>query len=377
MKTSMSKFLKIAVCGLFSLVCGYGVARGETVSQKQAKQIAQQFFNAAHGRVMGEPKLVYNGRRLTTNSLFPPFYVYNLQAGGFVVVSAENKAFPILGYDLKDNFDPEKMTPALKELLRLYALHIEYIRYEPQIPYEAEQAWTNIPEYIAGIISAPYKATDPVTTREEAADNLEVILEMEDPYSFASSSYTPDQWQYSIDMELASKPDVILGLVKGDGLLPIIVHGHKGDYYRMDLDGRNNSLWRLLPSEIISKGQVAVLGNPTAVPEVEPAEEPHSFYETFVYETAREQAEAQAAVENALTITEPKVQWLGGGHFTVSLPEDVKEMRLYSLDGAQVQYEKFRETPVASVNLTGQPMGFYLAVFFGQSGVPYSVKIFR
>ena len=97
----MKKILHHIVMAMAVFVLGGTVsAHAETVSQRQAKHIAQQFFNAAYGRVMGEPKLVYNGRRLTTNSLFPPFYVYNLQAGGFVVISAENKAFPILGYDL-------------------------------------------------------------------------------------------------------------------------------------------------------------------------------------------------------------------------------------------------------------------------------------
>lgn len=366
----------ISICMVAVLSAVFPVY-GETVSQKQAKKVAQQFFNAAHGRVMGEPKLVYNGRRLTTNSLFPPFYVYNLQAGGFVVVSAENKAFPILGYDLRDNFSPDNLSPALKELLRLYAMHIECIRYDSSVPYEAERAWTDLPGHIAGILAARYRASDPVTTRDEAKASLGEILEMADPYPFASSSYTPDQWQYSIDMELGAKPDVVVGLVKGDDLLPVIIYGHKGDYYRMDLDGRNSSLWRLLPTEILSKGQVAALGSPTAMPEADAEEAPHSFYEDFARETALERAEAQRVVENASVILEPRVQWLGGGHFTVSLPEEVADMRLYSLDGSQVQYEKFRETSVASVNLTGRPTGFYFAVFFGRSGVPYSVKLFR
>ena len=372
----MRRFLHILLWVVCCLATSVAV-NAETVSQKQAKRIAQQFFNEAHGQVMGEPKLVYNGRRLTTNSLFPPFYVYNLQAGGFVVVSAENKAFPILGYDLKENFDPDNIPDTLRELLRLYALHIEYVRYDSAIPYEAEKAWLDIPTYISNIVHAPYKATDPRTTKQEAEDELNLILEMNDPYAFASSSYTPDQWQYSIDMELEQQPDVVLGLIKGDTLLPVIIYGHKGDYYRMDLDGRNNSLWRLLPTEIISKGQVASLGNPTAQPEPEPVEEPHTFYETYISEVREAEARARAEVENHLLITEPKVQWIGGGHFTISLPEDVVEMRLYSLDGAQVQYEKFRETSVASVNLDGQPTGFYFAVFKGISGNPYSVKIFR
>lgn len=373
----MWKNLKISLLLLVYVFTISNYVGAETVSQKQAKKIAQLFFNEANGQVMGEPKLVYNGRRLTTNSLFPPFYVYNLPAGGFVVVSAENKAFPILGFDLKSNFNPDKMSEPLKELLRLYALHIESIRYDASIPYEADKAWTNLPEYISGILSAPYKATDPQTTYSEAGTALEAILEMEDPYSFASSSYTPDQWQYSINLELDTHPDIVAGIIKGEALIPLIIHGRKGEYYRMDLDGRNTSLWRLMPTEILSKGQVALLGSPAATPEPVPLEEPHTFYENFVKETLELQSRAQQEVEEATIIIKPRVQWIGGGHFTVSLPENVTEMRLYTLDGSQVQYEKFRDTSVASVSLTGQPSGFYFAVFMGQSGTPYSIKIFR
>lgn len=113
----------------------------ETVSQKEAKHIATQFFNAANGRIMAPPKYVYNGRRLTTNSLFPPFYVFNHPAGGFVVISAENKAFPILGYNLKENFDPDKLSSSTKDLLRLYAIHIENIRYDSSATEDAVRAW--------------------------------------------------------------------------------------------------------------------------------------------------------------------------------------------------------------------------------------------
>lgn len=376
MKVKKKKLLVIFM--LVSALLGvHFQAYPETVSQKQAKQIASQFFNAANGQIMGEPKLVYNGRRLTTNNLFPPFYVYNLQAGGFVVISAENKAFPILGYDLKDNFNPDKMSETLKELLRLYALHIENIRYDSTYPYEAEKAWQNIPEYISNILDARNDITDPVTTPEVAQAELDEILDMNDSFGFASVNYSPEQWQYSIDLELEKYPDVVIGLIKKDSLLPVIIHGKKGDYYRMELNGRNRSYWRLLPTEILSNGQVAVLGNPTAKRE-EPEEEiPHSFYADFVRETEIAQAQAQATIENLHILNEPKVQWLGGGHFTVSLPEEVNSMRLFSLDGAQVQYEKFRDTAVASINLTGQPAGFYFAVFTGKSGEPYSIKIFR
>lgn len=370
MRRLFTTILYIAILAAFTV-------SAETVSQKEAKRIATQFFNAAHGQVMAEPKLVYNGRRLTTNSLFPPFYLYNHPAGGFVVISAENKAFPVLGYDLSANFDADKVQPVTKALLRLYALHIENVRYDSSIPFEAEAAWADIPHYIDALLNAEYKATDPRTTMEEAQGELDLIEDMDDPSAFTSEVYSPDQWQESLNMELDSKGEAVLGIVGPKGLVPVIVHGRKGDYYRMELDGRNSSLWRLLPTEILSQGEVAMLGNPGYVPEPPVMEEPHRFYEEFVGENeARRQAEARA-IEETLMPTEPQVKGHGGGHFTVSFPNQVNEMRVYALDGTLAQRDKFRDTNTAVIDLSSCPVGFYFAVFFTSEGYPYSLKLFR
>lgn len=359
------------------ILCATLATQGETVSQKEAKRLATQFFNAAHGQVMAEPKFVYNGRRLTTNSLFPPFYVYNHPAGGFVVISAENKAFPILGYSLTETFDPDVLQPVTKALLRLYALHIENIRYDSTVPHEAVEAWGDLQHYIADILDAPYRATDPVTTVEEAQQELDRLLEMNDASAFTSAVYSPQQWQDAIDSELLTHPDVVLGLIGEKGLVPVIVHGRKGDYYRMRLDGPNTSLWRLLPTEILTKGEVAMLGTPSYVAPLPVEEEPHTFYTDFVRESESERAAADRALEETLIPTEPVVRGHGGGHFTISLPAPVREMRLYSLDGSMVQRDKFRDTDTAVINLSNNPVGFYFAVFFGDDGRHWSVKLFR
>ena len=122
--------------------------QAETVSQKEASRIAEKFFNAAAGQVMAKPKLVYNGKRLTTDRLFTPFYVYNHPAGGSVIISAENKAMPILGYSLKSGFSPDHQDAEINKLLSQYAKDIEYIRYDSRIPSEAIAAWTDIPDCI-------------------------------------------------------------------------------------------------------------------------------------------------------------------------------------------------------------------------------------
>lgn len=351
--------------------------RAETVSQKEAKEIASKFFNAAHGQLMAEPKLVYNGRRLTTGSYFAPFYVYNLPVGGFVVISAENKAFPILGYSLSDSFSPDEMGPKLKSLLTLYARHIENVRYDSTVPEIAIEAWENIPAYIDNLLSAKYDATDPQTLPEDALGELAFLASREDAAGSASATYTPEQWMEMIDSELLSKPDVPLGIVDDKGMFATIVYGRKGDMYRILLDKRDKSLWRLMPTEIVSAGQLAVFGNPPVIEENMEEELPFSFYDDFIANIESEEKAKRAVIENTVINDSPIVQWHGSGHYSVTLPEEVKSMRVYSLDGSLVQRDAFRETNVANVELTQNPTGFYFAVFFGESGRPYPVKLFR
>ena len=76
----------------------------EVVPQKQAMQLAQNFFNTMYGTVTGRPKLVWNGRELTTNRLFTPFYTYNSPKGGYVTISADSKAYPVLSYSRTAEF---------------------------------------------------------------------------------------------------------------------------------------------------------------------------------------------------------------------------------------------------------------------------------
>ncbi len=352
--------------------------RGETVSQKQAKAIAGKFFNAAHGQVMAEPKLVYNGRRLTTGSYFAPFYVYNLSVGGYVIISAENKTFPILAYSLKDSFDPNAISANRKQLLKLYARHIENIRYDSSVPYEAIEAWSDIPGYINGVLNAKYVATDPTITLEESLDDLYRVSNYRDAYLSTSEFYSSSQWQDLVDDALRTSSQLPIGIITEDDILPMVVYGQKGDMYRLLIDDRDGSLWRLLPSEILSKGWVAAFKDKSVDAEaVEPQEEPFSFYESFMAENRAAEKARLAAIENISVITEPQVTWHGGGHFTVALPEEVTAMRVFNLAGALVQRNTFRDTNVAVVDLTQNPTGFYFAVFFGASGKPYSVKVFR
>ena len=143
----------MAVCGL--MPAGGHLLHAETIGQKEAKSMAQKFFNESRNYVTPPVSYVYNGKDLTTQRLFTPFYVFNSPAGGFVVVSAENKAFPILGYSLKENFNKDKMTPMVREILTDFSHYIELIRYDSRIPSDAMDQWATYPEVVFDMLKNP------------------------------------------------------------------------------------------------------------------------------------------------------------------------------------------------------------------------------
>lgn len=352
-------------------------AKAETVSQKAASQMAHAFFNHAAGQVMAEPKMVYNGRKLTTDHLFVPFYVYNNPAGGFVIISAENKAYPILGYSLKDKFDPEHIGSAEKALLSEYARDIEYIRYDSRVPEDAIAAWGNYPEYIDSILKAPADITDPAFPMEEAREALSNLESSDRIDEMSSDIYTPAQWSVMIDEELRDNRSVVLGIIDGESLLPAIIHGRKGDYYRMELDGRNQWLMRLMATELLSYGQVAQIGNPLPMPSEEEEEVPFEFYDSFMTETAAEAEARTAALDEILHPSEPVLKAIGAGRFEIDFPENVVIARVYNLDGKMVNQYTYRDTQTGHIDISGNPNGFYFALFYGENGKPYGLKLFR
>ena len=149
----MRILLTMTVCGLMS--AGGHLLHAETIGQKEAKSMAQKFFNESRGYVTPPVTYVYNGKDLTTQRLFTPFYVFNSPAGGFVVVSAENKAFPILGYSLSESFDREGMTPMVRDILSDFSRDIEMIRYDSRIPSDAISQWASYPEVVFDMLRNP------------------------------------------------------------------------------------------------------------------------------------------------------------------------------------------------------------------------------
>ena len=362
---------------LLMMIVGMLPAIGETVSQKQAQQLAHLFFNEAAGRVNAPPKLIYNGRKLTTNRLFTPFYVYNNPVGGFVIISAENKAYPILGFSLKDSFNPERLGDTELALLKTYALEIEHIRYDVQPVENTIKAWQNYPEYVSGILNAQYIATDPKLSIEESDEML--IRGINDDDAIYADMYNPDQWQEMILEELNSKESVPLMIVGDNRLFPMVVYGHQGDYFRIEMTRRNSWLMRLNATDVISPAMVTVVGNPLEMIEEYEEELPFEVHDSFLAEVDEIENNRRevASIDIPIFNDKPQVLAIGGGHFDVVIPENASMATVYNISGSMISRQTFRDTPLVHLDISAEPSGFYFLTVTGESGTPYGLKLNR
>lgn len=375
------------ICRMAILVCcvwattvfGGAEAKAETVRQKQAAEIAELFFNAAKQQVMSPPKMVYNGRRLTTNRLFVPFYVYQHPTGGWVIISAENKAYPILAYSLTDKFEEGDM--AQRALLEQYAHHIELVRYDSSVPEKAIAAWGDIKRHIYEVLSAQYDVTDMLLPYEESASELDGFVWRGDAPDLYSEIYSPEQWMDMVDNGFIADRNVVMGVLYDAGgeelIRPVVIHGRKGEFYRMNFGKPRNALYRLFPTELLSTGQVALLRNPQPPVWEDSVETPFAFYDDFQRQTRAEQERQRKAIEQVGHTDSPVVTWQGSGRFTVQLPEEVVLARTYDAAGHLIAEQTYRDTDVAQINLTIAAPGFYFALMVGKSGRPYGVKLYR
>lgn len=351
---------------------------GETVSQKEAQNLALMFFNEASGKVTAPPKLVYNGKRLTTNRLFTPFYVYNTPMGGFVIISAENKAYPILAYSLKESFDPDKIGETETALLKSYATEIELVRYDTEPIEETVWAWQNFPEYVDLILKARYNATDPKLSTDDSYLMVSSAIEKED--AVYADLYTPTQWRDMMEEELSSKEVVPIGVFNGDNMFPAVIYGRKGEYFRIEMSSRNDWLVRLNATEVIPSQMVSVVANSLALPsEIEeplPFEELDDFLsEVMEIENRRKEV---TSIDIPLMQDAPMVHANGGGHYEIDMPENVVTATIYNLAGASIRRNTYpKESSRVFVDLSAEPSGFYIVNLIGETGQPYSLKLAR
>ncbi|MDR2495553.1 MAG: thiol protease/hemagglutinin PrtT [Tannerellaceae bacterium] len=99
------------------------LAPAKEVGKAQALAIASAFSQAQLSRKAPLPEPAYTATgsdALRSAGSRPLFYAYNLEGGGFVIVSAETQAWPVLAYSDEGEFSAEGMPASLSALLKHY-----------------------------------------------------------------------------------------------------------------------------------------------------------------------------------------------------------------------------------------------------------------
>lgn len=115
----MKRLLHIQFLLVLLLALGYSPLQAKRITQWQAQQQAYSFW----GKQMPQ-KAKAKSRTATTASLSDAYYVFNNDAGGFVIIAGDDAVTPVLGYTSTGSFDAENLPDGLKDLLKSYERQI-------------------------------------------------------------------------------------------------------------------------------------------------------------------------------------------------------------------------------------------------------------
>ena len=102
----MKKYMLI----LIAFLTGINLLNANPIGKEKAQNIAQKFAQSQFGseQKADELQLVYTG---VASRYTDCFYVYNVGEEGFVIVSADDRFRPIVGYSDEGSFDPANIAP--------------------------------------------------------------------------------------------------------------------------------------------------------------------------------------------------------------------------------------------------------------------------
>ena len=115
----MKRLLHFLFLLVLLLALGYSSLQAKRITQWQAQQQAYSFW----GKQMPQ-KAKAKSRAATTASRSDAYYVFNNDAGGFVIIAGDDAVTPVLGYTSTGSFDAENLPDGLKDLLKSYERQI-------------------------------------------------------------------------------------------------------------------------------------------------------------------------------------------------------------------------------------------------------------
>ena len=121
------KKLAVSVLLLLAVVFSTPKVYAEDISESTARQLSSYFMSVMSGQKQVDPSqlaLVYTFKNSTQD--IPSAWIFNVPGQGYVIMSASDYSYPILGYSTEGMLDENNIAPALLEYFGSYARRISY-----------------------------------------------------------------------------------------------------------------------------------------------------------------------------------------------------------------------------------------------------------
>ncbi len=150
----MKKFVRF----ILVLVLTSNIAFAKPVNTSVAIQVAQNFYSQTTHNDVSTIALVYTANSLHGTALY---YVYNVN-NGFVIITADDAAQPVIGYSTEGNFVIPAAGTTIGNWLKKRGEEVDYIQTK-NIPAELKitQKWN---DYLANVTSRQYNSTTATST---------------------------------------------------------------------------------------------------------------------------------------------------------------------------------------------------------------------
>ena len=130
--------MKRALLTLLTVLSACFCATAREITRETAEKVARKWFN-------GSATLVWTGNYSTRGPMAPPFYVFNNPGGGWIAISGDDAARPILARSEEGSFSPATLPDIVSEWFDSYADQIDFIRAQGGTrSAEAESGWKEL-----------------------------------------------------------------------------------------------------------------------------------------------------------------------------------------------------------------------------------------
>ncbi|MEI6765109.1 MAG: C10 family peptidase [Bacteroidota bacterium] len=140
------KIIKLGLAFILSIPVMSGISFAQKVNVNKARQAANSFVSQyAPDNINNEIKGVGDLVKASTYKNTVTYYVFNVVNGGFVIISADQSVFPLLGYSFENNFSLENASPEFSWWMRQYEEQI-FNSVSDKIPagVSASNAWNDL-----------------------------------------------------------------------------------------------------------------------------------------------------------------------------------------------------------------------------------------